>query len=355
MNPSSKVRIFAKLELFNPGGSIKDRPAFYMIKGAEERGELTRDKIILGNEATSGNTGIGLALVAAAKGYRLCLAMSEAVSEERKKILKAMGAELVFTPAGLGTDGAIEVVYQMLREQPDKYYCPDQFNNEDNIRAHAEGTAEEIWRQTEGAVSMVVAALGTSGTAMGISERLKKYKSGIRIIGVEPYLQHKIQGLKNMKESYRPGIFDKNRLDEKINILDEDAFEMARRLAAEEGLLVGMSSGAAMHVAAQKAREMEEGLIVVILPDSGERYLSTDLFTDKQESTLRLYNTLSRSKELFKPLRQEEILMHSCGPTVHEVPPYRQLPAVCHFRHASALSDVQRLPCAAPDEYYRSG
>jgi len=315
---NKKVKIFAKLEYFNPGGSIKDRPALYMIKGAEERGELTRDKIIL--EATSGNTGIGLALVAAAKGYRLCLTMSEAASEERKKILKAMGAELIFTPANLGTDGAIEVAYRMLREHPEKYYGPDQFNNEDNIRAHYEGTAEEIWRQTEGAVSMVVVALGTSGTAMGLSRRLKEYNPDIRVIGVEPYLQHKIQGLKNMKESYRPGIFDKSRLDEKINILDEDAFEMARRLAAEEGLLVGMSSGAAMHVALQKAREMEAGVIVIVFPDSGERYLSTDLFADKQEGSLRLYNQLTRSKDLFKPLRQEEVLIHSCGPPVHEVP-----------------------------------
>jgi cysteinyl-tRNA synthetase len=318
LNPNPKVKIMAKLEYFNPGGSIKDRTALYMIKGAEDRGELTRDKIII--EATSGNTGIGLALVAAAKGYRLCLTMSEAASEERKKILKAMGAELVFTPATLGTDGAIEVAYQMLREHPEKYYGPDQFNNEDNILAHYDGTAEEIWKQTEGAVTMVIASLGTSGTAMGISRRLKEHNAAVRVIGVEPYLQHKIQGLKNMKESYRPGIFDKNRLDEKINILDEDAFETARRLAAEEGLLVGMSSGAAMHVAAQKAREMEDGLIVVIFPDSGERYLSTDLFTDKQESSLRLHNALTRVKEFFRPLNREEVLMHSCGPTVHEIP-----------------------------------
>ena len=318
LNPNPKVKIFAKLEYFNPAGSIKDRTALYMINGAEARGELTRDKIIL--EATSGNTGIGLALVASAKGYRLCLTMSEAASEERKKILKAMGAELVFTPANLGTDGAIEVAYRMLREHPEKYFSPDQFNSADNVLAHYEGTAEEIWEQTGGAVTTVVVALGTSGTAMGVSKRLKECNPAVRIVGVEPYLQHKIQGLKNMKESYRPGIFDKNRLDEKINILDEDAFEMARRLSAEEGLFVGMSSGAAMHVAAEKAREMEEGLIVVVFPDSGERYLSTDLFTDRQESTLRLYNALTRSKDLFKPLRREEVLMHSCGPTVHEVP-----------------------------------
>ncbi|MCX7634165.1 MAG: cysteine--tRNA ligase [Syntrophales bacterium] len=318
INPNPRVRIFAKLEYFNPGGSIKDRVAYAMIVGAERRGELTPEKTIL--EATSGNTGIGLALVAAARGYRLCLAMSEAVSEERKKILKALGAELIFTPANLGTDGAIEYVYSLMREQPGKYYVTDQFNNPDNVLAHYHGTAEEIWRQTGGAVTMVVAALGTSGTAMGISRRLKEYNTRIRIIGVEPYLQHKIQGLKNMKESYRPGIFDKGLLDEKINILDEDAFEMARRLAREEAIFVGMSSGAAMHVAVQKAREMEDGFIVVIFPDGGERYLSTELFADRQELSLCLYNSLSRTKEPFRPLRTGEVMIHTCGPTVHEVP-----------------------------------
>ncbi|MBN1382962.1 MAG: cysteine--tRNA ligase [Deltaproteobacteria bacterium] len=313
-----RVKIFGKLESFNPGGSIKDRTALYMINGAEKRGDLSKNKIIL--EATSGNTGIGMALVAAAKGYRLCLAMPESASEERKKILKAMGAELFFTPANLGTDGAIELVYSMLRKNPDKYFVPDQFNNADNILAHYEGTAEEIWRQTSGAVTMVVVSLGTTGTAMGISQRLKEYNPAIRIVGVEPYLQHKIQGLKNMKESYRPGIYDKNRLDEKINIRDEDAFEMARKLAVQEGLLVGMSSGAALHVAVEKAREMESGLIVVIFPDSGERYLSTELFVDKGRTTLQIYNTLTREKAFFFPIRADEILIHSCGPTVHEVP-----------------------------------
>jgi cysteinyl-tRNA synthetase len=318
LNPGKKVKIFAKLENFNPGGSIKDRIALTMINEAEKRGELSRDKIII--EATSGNTGIGLAMIAAAKGYRLCLAMSESASEERKKILKALGAELIFTPANLGTDGAIEMVYNLMLQHPDKYFGTDQFNNPDNILAHYKGTGEEIWRQTKGGVTMVVTTLGTTGTAMGISKRLKEYNPGIKIVGVEPYLQHKIQGLKNMKESYRPGIFDKSELDEKVNILDEDAFEMARRLAREEGILVGMSSGAAMHVAVQKAREMDDGLIVVILPDGGERYLSTELFTDKEQSTLRLYNTLSREKTFFKPINAEEVLMHSCGPTVHEVP-----------------------------------
>ncbi|MDX9745317.1 MAG: cysteine--tRNA ligase [Syntrophales bacterium] len=318
LNPNKKVRVFAKLESLNPGGSIKDRIALYMVEEAEKRGELTKDKIIL--EATSGNTGIGLAIVAAAKSYRLCVIMPESASEERKKILKALGAELEYTPANLGTDGAIEVAYRKIRENPDRYFATDQFNSHENVMAHYYGTAEEIWRQTEGAVTMVVAALGTTGTAMGISGKLKEYNPDIRMIGVEPYLQHKIQGLKNMKESYRPGIFDKNRLDEKTNILDEDAFAMARRMAQEEGIFVGMSSGAAMHVALQKAKEMTDGLIVVICPDGGERYLSTELFADQKNSTLKLYNNLTREKDFFRPINPQLILMHSCGPTVHDIP-----------------------------------
>ena len=319
LNPNKKVKIFAKLESVNPGGSIKDRTALFMIENGEKRGDLNHEKIIL--EATSGNTGIGLAMIAAAKGYKLCLTMSEAASDERKKILRAMGADLHFTPAALGTDGAIEVAYRMLRENPDKYFCTDQFNNEDNIAAHYYGTAQEIWEQTGGAVTMVVSCLGTTGTAMGISKRLKELNPEIKIIGVEPYLQHKIQGLKNMRESYRPGIFDRARLDEKVNILDEDAFEMSRRIAREEGILAGMSSGAAMFVAAQKSMLLEEGLIVVIFPDSGERYLSTELFALKKEiSTFNLYDTLKRRKTLFQPLKTDEVRMHTCGPTVHDAP-----------------------------------
>jgi cysteinyl-tRNA synthetase len=228
---------------------------------------------------------------------------------------------LHFTPAAQGTDGAIEVAYRMLRENPDKYFGTDQFNNEDNVAAHYYGTAQEIWEQTDGVVTMVVSSLGTTGTAMGISKRLKELNPEIKIIGVEPYLQHKIQGLKNMRESYRPGIFDKARLDEKVNILDEDAFEMSRRLTREEGILAGMSSGAAMFVAAQKARLLEEGLIVVIFPDSGERYLSTELFSFKEDlSTFSLYNILKRRKDLFKPIKADEVQMHTCGPTVHDAP-----------------------------------
>ncbi|HNY50914.1 MAG TPA: cysteine--tRNA ligase [Smithella sp.] len=319
LNPNQKVKIFAKLESANPGGSIKDRTALFMIENAEKRGILTREKIIL--EATSGNTGIGLALIAAVKGYKLCLMMSEAASEERKKILRAMGAELIFTPASHGTDGAIEVAYKMLREHPDKYFGTDQFNNEDNVAAHYYGTAQEIWDQTDGQVTMVVATLGTSGTAMGISKRLKELNPQIKVVGVEPYLQHKIQGLKNMRESYRPGIFNKSMLDEKINIQDEDAFEMSRRLAREEGLFVGMSSGAAMFVAAQQAQQMKEGIIVVIFPDGGERYLSTELFAFKKEiSTFNLYNAFERRKTLFNPMKTDEVTMRTCGPTIHDTP-----------------------------------
>ena len=318
LNPNPNVKIFAKLESFNPGGSVKDRPALYMIERAEERGELTRDKIIL--EATSGNTGIGLAMVAAAKGYRLCLTLSESASEERKKILKALGAELRLTPAALGTDGAIEEAYELMRANPGKYFLVDQFNNPDNFASHYHGTAVEIWEQTEGKVTMLVATLGTSGTAMGCAMRLKEYNPAIRIVGVEPYMGHKIQGLKNMKESYRPGIFDRGRLDETVHILDEDAYEMARRLLREEGIFAGMSCGAAMHVAVEKAKELDGGLIVVILPDSAERYLSTELFADKEKSTLRLYNVRTKQKEFFQPLRADEVRMTTSGPSIHLVP-----------------------------------
>jgi cysteinyl-tRNA synthetase len=316
LNPNPGVRILAKLEYFNPGGSIKDRIALAMIEAGEADGMLTRDKIVL--EATSGNTGIGLAMVCAIKGYRILLAMSEAASIERQKILKALGAELLLTPAHLGTDGAIEEVYRLAREYPDKYFITDQFNNKANWLAHYSGTAEEIWNQTEGKVTQVVATLGTTGTVMGISKRLKEYNPAVQIIGVEPYLGHKIQGLKNMKEAYCPGIYDKSRLDRKINVEDDEAFDMARQLAGKEGLFVGMSSGAAMVVARQIAEEMNDGILVVIIPDSGERYLSTSLFAVKETSALKFYNTMTRSKESFSPIQPGRVSIYSCGPTVND-------------------------------------
>jgi cysteinyl-tRNA synthetase len=314
LNPNKNVRILAKLEYFNPGGSIKDRPALQMIEDAEKKGELTKDKIIL--EATSGNTGIGLSMVAAVKSYRVLLMMSEAVSEERKKILRAMGAELRFTPAHLGTDGAIESVYNLIREEPEKYWLADQFNNESNWMSHYNGTAMEIWEQTGGDLDAIVSSMGTTGTLMGISRRFKELKPEVKIIGVEPYLGHKIQGLKNMNESYRPGIFDKSRADQILRIDDDEAYQTSRLLVRKEGIFVGMSSGAAMAGALRFSREMTSGTIVVILPDGGERYLSTPLFEDKKKTGQLFYNTLTRRKEEFVPIDENRVRIYSCGPTL---------------------------------------
>jgi cysteinyl-tRNA synthetase len=315
LNPNPNVKVFAKLEYLNPGGSTKDRPALYMIEAAEKSGELTRDKTVI--EATSGNTGIGLALVCGVKGYRLMLTMSEAVSVERRKILKARGADILLTPGHLGTDGAIEEVYRLARENPGRYFVVDQFNNEANWKSHFDGTAQEIWQQTNGAVTTLVACLGTTGTLMGASRKLKQLNPAIQIVGVEPYLGHKIQGLKNMKEAYCPEIFEKNRLDKQVNIDDEVAYDMARRLAKTEGLLVGMSSGAAMAVALEEAQHLTEGILVVILPDGGERYLSTPLFAVSDDIGLKLFNTLTKRKEAFQPLRPQNASVYSYGPTVH--------------------------------------
>jgi cysteinyl-tRNA synthetase len=321
--PNPEVEVWAKLECVNPGGSIKDRIAESMIEAAEASEDLTRDKTIL--EATSGNTGIGLALVGGVKGYKVLLAMSEAVSQERCQILAALGADFLRTPARLGTDGAIEAVYRLQRREPGKYFIPDQYNNPANPLAHYNGTALEIWEQTEGRITHLVATMGTSGTLMGMSRRLKELKPETRIIGVEPYLGHKIQGLKNMKEAYRPGIFDRKLLDEKVNIKDEDAYETTRLLAREEGLFVGMSSGAAVYVALQMAKELPRGVVVAILPDGGERYLSTTLFrasipVTRREPKLELYDTLSRAQRLFEPLIPGKVSMYSCGPTVNAEP-----------------------------------
>ncbi|MGA1867695.1 MAG: cysteine--tRNA ligase [bacterium] len=315
LNPNPKVKVLAKLEYFNPGGSVKDRVALYMIEAGEKSGELTPQKTVI--EATSGNTGIGLALVCSIKGYKLLLAMSESVSRERRQILKARGADILLTPGHLGTDGAIEEVYRLVRENPKKYFMVDQYNNRANWEAHYYGTAEEIWQQTGKCVTAFVAALGTTGTLMGISRRLKEYNPRIQIIGVEPYLGHKIQGLKNMKEAYCPEIYEKHRLDKKVNIDDEEAFEMARRLTKEEGIFVGMSSGAAMAVALKEAENLNKGMIVVLLPDGGERYLSTKLFTTREKNELAVYNTLSKKKELFVPLRSDKVSIFSSGPTAY--------------------------------------
>jgi cysteine synthase B len=277
INPNPKVRLFAKLEGNNPGGSVKDRIAWYMVKTAEEEGKLTRDSTIL--EATSGNTGIGLAMVGTARGYKVKLVMPECVSMERRKILEAFGAELILSPGNEGTDGAIRLAHRIYDEHRNGYFMPNQFDNPANVRAHYETTGKEVYEQTGGEVSVFVAGMGTTGTLMGAGRKLKERNSSITVLGVEPNLGHKIQGLKNMTEAIVPKIFDPNVLDEKWNVLDDDAFTATRRLALEEGLFVGMSSGAAMWAAIRKAKEMKEGTIVVILPDRGDRYLSTALFT----------------------------------------------------------------------------
>jgi len=316
LNPNPKVRILAKLEFFNPGGSVKDRIALKMIEDAEKKGELRPGKIIL--EATSGNTGIGLAMVGAVKGYKVLLVMPESVSEERKRILKAFGAEILLTPSELGTDGAIEEAYRLAREEPDKYFLVDQFNNPSNPLAHYYGTAEEIIKQTGGQLDAVVIAIGTTGTLVGVGRRLKEYNPRIKVIAVEPVVGHRIQGLKNLTESYIPGVFDPRIMDEKITVSDEEAYQLARRLAREEGIFAGMSSGAALFGAIKVAERLEEGVIVTIFPDGGERYLSTSLFIERPILNLKLYNTLTRKVEPLISQLPGKITMYTCGPTVSE-------------------------------------
>jgi cysteine synthase B len=270
------LRILGKLEGSNPGGSVKDRPALYMIRKAEQSGRLTREKTIL--EPTSGNTGIALAMIGAAGGYRVKLCMPGCVSIERQRVLEALGAEVVLTSATEGTDGAIRKAHQLANSDPDRYFMPNQFENEANILAHYETTGPEIFAQTNGEVDVFVAGMGTTGTLMGVSRFLREKRPKARVVGVEPRVGHKIQGLKNMEEAIRPKIYDAGMLDEKVTVADDEAFEITRRLATQEGLFVGMSSGAAVAGALRIAATMTSGTIVVILPDRGDRYLSTELF-----------------------------------------------------------------------------
>lgn len=276
LSPKPGVRILAKMEGCNPGGSVKDRPAYYMLKKAEEAGQLTPGKTIL--EPTSGNTGIALAMIGAAKGYHTKLVMPECVSVERCRMLEAFGAETVLTPAQEGTDGAIRRALQMAADEPERYFMLNQFENENNPLAHYETTGPEIYDQTNGEVDVFVAGMGTTGTLMGVARYLREKKPEAKVIGVEPVLGHAIQGLKNMQESIVPGIYHPESLSDKVTVFDDEAFAMARLLATRFGIFVGMSSGAAVVGALRVAEEMDSGTIVVILPDRGERYLSTTLF-----------------------------------------------------------------------------
>jgi len=270
------IRIFAKIEGQNPGGSIKDRPSLYMINEAEKSGRLTKDKIII--EATSGNTGIALAMIAAIKGYKIKLFMPECVSLERRKILESYGAELVLTPATENTDGAIIRAKKLLNEYPDVYFMPDQFSNPANPLSHYQTTGPEILEQTNGKIDYLAVGLGSTGSLMGTSKFLKENIPNIQIVAIEPVIKHKIQGLKNMEESIVPSIFDPSIIDIHLYVNDEESFEYARLLSIKEGIFVGMSSGAALSGVIKLAEKIKKGNIVTIFPDRGDRYLSTNLF-----------------------------------------------------------------------------
>ena len=270
---SPGVQVLAKAEWFNPGGSVKDRPALWMIQDGERRSLLRPGKIIL--EATSGNTGIGLALIGALKGYPVELVMPGNVTEERKGILRAYGAKLLLTDPLEGIDGAILESRRRCEAAPERYFHPDQYNNPANWRAHYETTGPEIWRQTEGQVTHLIAGIGTSGTLMGSGRRLKRYNPDVQVIAVEPASELAIiEGLKHMETSIVPGIYDAGFADDKIAVEADAGHDMAARLAREEGLFVGYSSGAAMWAALQVARSLEEGVVVTVFPDGGEKYLS---------------------------------------------------------------------------------
>lgn len=270
------VNIYAKLEGFNPTGSIKDRIASRMVEQAEREGRLMPGKTII--EPTSGNTGIGLAVVGVVKGYPVEIVMSEAVSEERRKIIRAYGAKVILTPAKDGTDGAIRETRRLVEANPGKYFMPDQFSNANNYEAHYEGTANEIWLQTGGKIDYLVCALGTSGTIMGISRFLRKHNPNIKVVCAHPVRGHYIQGLKNMEEAIVPAIYMPSLIDVQVMVESEEAIAMAREIIAREGIFAGMSSGAAMVAPLRTAERVERGNIVVVFPDRAEKYLSTSMF-----------------------------------------------------------------------------
>ena len=272
-----KVEVYAKAEWFNPGGSVKDRAALAMIEDGERRGALTADKTII--DSTSGNTGIAYALVGAAKGYHVKLVMPGNVSAERKALVTAYGAEIVYSDAGEGSDGAIRMVRDIVAERPDEYFYPDQYSNPANPRAHYEGTAVEILSQTSERITHFVAGLGTTGTFVGTSRRLKEHDSSIRTIAVQPEDSfHGLEGLKHIPTAIVPRIWDASVADEVWGCPTEPAYDLAREVARTEGLLVGHSSGAALWAAHKLAATITEGVVVTVFPDSGDRYLSTGLY-----------------------------------------------------------------------------
>ena len=276
---TSGVRISAKVEWFNPGGSVKDRAALSMILDGERRGLLTKDKTII--DATSGNTGIAYAMIAAHRGYKLRLALPRNASVERKQTLLAYGADLILTDATEGTDGAQRVAKRIADANPDQYFYPDQYNNPANWRAHYETTAMEIWRQTDGQITHFVTGLGTSGTFVGVTRRLKELNPAIQCISVQPDSPlHGLEGMKHMPTALVPGIYDTGLADEQLEVSTEDAHRMVLRLAREEGLLVGVSSGANAAAALQIAGRLKDGVVVTIFCDSAAKYLSESFWTE---------------------------------------------------------------------------
>jgi len=273
LEPREGVEVYGKAEWVNPGGSVKDRAALAMIEAGERSGELTRDKILI--DATSGNTGIAYAMICQERGYRVQLCMSARASEERKQILRDYGAELILTDPAEASDGAIREVRRRYAENPELYFYPDQYNNDENWKAHYRTTAPEIWQQTGGRITHFVAGLGTSGTFVGVGRRLKEYNPDVQIISMQPDSPlHGLEGLKHMATAIVPGIYDPELADRDVEVETEQAYEMIRHIDAEEGILVGISAGAALVVARDIAREIEQGVIVTILPDSGNRYLA---------------------------------------------------------------------------------
>ena len=275
-----RVEVYAKAEWFNPGGSVKDRAALSMIEDGERRGALTHDKTII--DSTSGNTGIAYAMVGAAKGYRVKLVMPSNVSAERKALVTAYGAEIVYSDSGEGSDGAIRLVRELVAAEPNAYFYPDQYSNRANVRAHYEGTAVEILQQTNGRVTHFIAGLGTTGTFVGTSRRLKEHDASIRTIAVEPEDSfHGLEGLKHIPTAIVPKIWDPTLADDIWGCPTEPAYDLARTVARTEGLLVGHSSGAALWAVRRLAETIKEGVVVTVFPDSGDRYLSTGLYGRK--------------------------------------------------------------------------
>ena len=276
------LEVYAKAEWFNPGGSVKDRAALSMIEDGERRGPLTPDKIII--DSTSGNTGIAYAMVGAAKGYRVHLVMPGNVSAERKALVTAYGAEIVYSDALEGSDGAIRMVREIVASDPDRYFYPDQYSNPANVRAHYEGTAVEILAQTSGRITHFVAGLGTTGTFTGTARRLKEHDRSIRTIAVQPDDSfHGLEGLKHLPTAIVPRIWDPSAADEIWGAPTEPAYELARAEARTEGVLVGHSSGAALWAVQRLAQSLREGVVVTVFPDSGDRYLSTGLYGSKTQ------------------------------------------------------------------------